>query len=169
MKKTITILMAVASLTMTAMAQQDARNTTIWTTPDGVTRIHVPDAFERMTGMTHEQFDKEMAEAQLENEAIAAMNGGHLPSNWPTNPPADGQMTWDEVKALQAEAGRRLNAIRAANGGQLPSDWRELIVQDSRKILAAEKERQAAGESDYSIHTAHRADRASRHLKSKTP
>jgi hypothetical protein len=108
--------------------QQDARNTTAWTTPDGVTHIHVPDALETMTGMTHEQFDNRMAEMELENQAICAMNGGHLPANWPTNPPAEGQISFDEVKAQQADAKHRIDAIRAANGGQLPSNWRELIA-----------------------------------------
>jgi hypothetical protein len=112
--------------------QQDARNTTMWTTPDGVTHIHVPDAEERMTGMTHEQLARQLAEAMLENEAIIAMNGGHWPANWPTNPPAEGQMSDEEVSAMQKDAQRRIDAIRAANGGQLPSNWRELIAQSAQ-------------------------------------
>jgi hypothetical protein len=81
-----------------------------------------------MTGMTYKQINKELANAALEMEIIAIMNGGHLPSNWPTKPPKDGQMSDDQVKALHAKAGRRLDAIRAANGGKLPSNWRELIA-----------------------------------------
>ena len=81
-----------------------------------------------MMGMTHEQIDNWVAEAQLDSGAIKAMNGGHWPANWPTNPPAEGQMSDDEVKAQQADAKRRIDAIRAANGGQLPSNWRELVT-----------------------------------------
>jgi hypothetical protein len=78
--------------------------------------------------LSKEEVEKEFAEAQLENEAICAMNGGHWPANWPTNPPADGQMSMEEVSALQKDAQRRINAIRATHGGQLPPDWKELIT-----------------------------------------
>jgi hypothetical protein len=66
-------------------------------------------------------------QAELENEAISAMNGGCLPANWPTNPPRDGQMSIAEVHALQKDAQRRIDAIRAAHGGQLPPDWKKFL------------------------------------------
>jgi hypothetical protein len=71
---------------------------------------------------------KKLAKSDLQNEVIRVMNGGHLPANWPTNPPAAGQMSTEEAAALQATAQQRLDALSAANGGQLPANWRELLL-----------------------------------------
>jgi hypothetical protein len=78
--------------------------------------------------LSKEEVNKAFDEAKLENEAICAMNGGHWPANWPTNPPRDGQMSSEEVTALQKAAQRRIDTVRAAHGGQLPPDWRERVV-----------------------------------------
>jgi hypothetical protein len=79
-------------------------------------------------GTNQEDVAKELAKSELKNEVIRVMNGGHLPANWPTNPPAAGQMSTEEAAALQATAQQRLDALSAANGGQLPTNWRELLL-----------------------------------------
>jgi hypothetical protein len=76
-----------------------------------------------------EDLEKDLAKIELQNEAIRVMNGGHLPANWPTDPPAAGQMSKKEAAALQATAQQRLDALSAANAGQLPTNWRELLTK----------------------------------------
>jgi hypothetical protein len=83
-------------------------------------------------GISDEQLDKELAEAELRLDAICAMNGGKLPANWPVNPtsPRDPLLnpSDEQSNALEKEAQRRINAVRAANGGQLPPDWKEHVA-----------------------------------------
>jgi hypothetical protein len=95
-------------------------------------KLPTQDSPAKAVGISDEELQKRVAEAELRLDAICAMNGGKLPANWPVNPssPTDPLLNPSDEQSIawEKEAQRRINAIRAAHGGQLPPDWKERIA-----------------------------------------